>query len=134
LRRRTRSTWKASCPSGYHAAERTRDWLKVKSWRACSVVIGGVHFASDGRLKAVLVGTRDNGALKYEGRVELALGKLGKLRERMATLATRECPFAGAWRDDERRIWLRPEIAIEVRALPQRSGTLLRHATFVRAL
>jgi hypothetical protein len=34
----------------------------------------------------------------------------------------------------KRRVWLRPELRIEVRALPQPSGTMLRHATFVRAL
>jgi hypothetical protein len=58
----------------------TRDWLKVKCWRARSVVIGGVEFDADGRLEAVLVGTPHDGALRYQGRVELALGKMGEWR------------------------------------------------------
>jgi bifunctional non-homologous end joining protein LigD len=120
--------------SRYRAGERTRDWLKVKVWRLRSLVIGGVQFDHDGRLEAVLVGTPVAGALRYEGRVELALGKLGKLRERMATLGAHDCPFAGEWPASERRLWLRPELRIEVRALPQPSGSMLRHATFVRAL
>jgi bifunctional non-homologous end joining protein LigD len=117
--------------SRYHAGERTRDWLKVKSWRTRSVVIGGVQFDVDGRLEAVLIGTPDNGGLKYEGRVEL--GMLGKLRDRMASLGSQDCPFLGEWNASERRIWLRPEIRVEVRALPQRAGAVLRHATIVRS-
>jgi len=31
------------------------------------------------------------------------------------------------------RVWLRPQLTVEIRALPQRTGTHLRHATFVRA-
>jgi bifunctional non-homologous end joining protein LigD len=120
--------------SRYHAGERTRDWLKVKCWRTRSVVIGGVQFDVDGRLEAVLLGTPQNGALRYEGRVELALGKLGKIRKRIAMLGARDCPFLGEWSEHDRRIWLRPEISVEVRALPQRAGTLLRHATFLRSL
>jgi hypothetical protein len=88
----------------------------------------------DGRLEAVLVGSHENGALRYEGRVQLALGRLGTLRERMATLGAHKSRFLGDWPANDRRIWLRPEITVEVRALPQRPGSLLRHATFVRAL
>jgi bifunctional non-homologous end joining protein LigD len=120
--------------SAYHPRGRTRDWLKVKSWRTRALTIGGVQFDHDGRLEAVLVGTAANGALRYEGRIELALGNLGKLRERLAIIAAHDCPFHGEWRESDRRVWLRPELSVEIRALPQRAGTLLRHATFVRAL
>jgi bifunctional non-homologous end joining protein LigD len=111
----------------YRPGERTRDWLKVKSWRTRTLTIGGVQFNADGRLEAMLVGTPANGALRYEGRVELALGKLGKLRERMAILGAHECPFHGEWGENDRRVWLRPELTVEIRALPQRAGTRLRH-------
>jgi bifunctional non-homologous end joining protein LigD len=60
--------------SHYHAGERTRDWLKAKCWRTRAVTIGGVQFDHDGRLEAILAGSPQHGALRYEGRVELALG------------------------------------------------------------
>jgi hypothetical protein len=66
-----------------------------------------------------------------DDRAPAELGTFGKLRDRMASLGSRDCPFLGEWNMPDRRFWLRPEIRIEVRALPQRPGSLLRHATIV---
>jgi hypothetical protein len=49
--------------------------------------------------------------------------KLGTLRRPAATLGALNCPFLGEWPAvNDRRVWLRPEITVEVRAFPQRPG------------
>jgi bifunctional non-homologous end joining protein LigD len=115
--------------SAYHAGVRSRDWQKAKCWRRLTVLIGGVLFDSEGHIEGLLAGTPTDRGLRYEGLVEFGLGRVGDLRELILSLATTEPPFIGGWKPSPRRFWLRPESAIEIRALPRRPGRLLRHAT-----
>jgi bifunctional non-homologous end joining protein LigD len=118
----------------YYPGVRSRDWQKAKCWRTLSVVIGGVLFDADGHIEGLLAGTQTDGGLHYEGLVEFGLSRIGDLRQLILDLATTESPFIGEWKPSPRRFWLRPEVSIEIRALPRRPGRLLRHATIVRTL
>ena len=120
--------------SRYYAGTRTRDWLKVKAWRNYTFVVGGLQLNSKGRLEALLVGTQDGSSLRYEGRVEFGLNRLTEeMRPRFESLISKALPFEGEW-SSRKRTWLRPEMRIEVQALPKRDGHALRHATLQRVL
>jgi bifunctional non-homologous end joining protein LigD len=120
--------------SAYHAGVRSRDWQKAKCWRTLTAVIGGVLFDRDGHIEGLLAGTPTDDGLRYEGLVEFGLPRIGNLREMILDLATTESPFTGEWKPSPRRFWLRPEVAVEIRALPRRPGRPLRHATLQRRL
>lgn len=120
--------------SRYYAGQRTRDWRKVKAWRTYSFVVGGLQLNPKGRLEALLVGTEDGSSLRYEGRVEFGLSRLTEeMRPRFESLISKALPFSGEW-SSRNRTWLRPEMMIEVQALPKRNGHALRHATLQRVL
>ena len=91
----------------YRPGERTSDWLKIKCWRAYTVVVGGIEHGADGRVEALLVGTPEGDALRYAGRVELGLGRLGALLPELRGHAVTHSPFEGEWRT-RRRIWVAP--------------------------
>ena len=118
----------------YLPGVRSRDWQKAKCWRTLTVVIGGVAFDKGGHFEGLLAGTPTDGGLRYEGLVEFGLSRLGDLRQLCFELATTEQPFIGEWKPSDRRFWLRPEVGIEIRALPRRPGRFLRHATALVAL
>jgi len=118
--------------SAYHPGVRSRDWQKVKCWRALTVVVGGVVFDREGHIESLLAGTPVEGGLRFEGIVEFGLSRIDHLRELLVELATTESPFIGEWRPNQRRFWLRPDVTVEIRSLPRRPGRLLRHATAVR--
>src|SRR5262249_49964099 len=118
----------------HYAGVRSRDWQKAKCWRTLIVVVGGVVFDADGHIEGLLAGIPTDAGLHFEGLVEFGLGRIGELRQLILDLATADSPFIGEWKASRRRFWLRPEVPVEIRALPRRSGRLLRHATAVRAM
>lgn len=112
--------------SRYYAGERTRHWLKTKCWRSYRYFVGGIERNEAGRIASLLVGSRSNGVLRYEGRVEFGLHRLG---ERLRGVRERDTsPFAA---DPRRRnvTWIAPVVEIDIRALPRVAGASLRHAT-----
>jgi hypothetical protein len=71
---------------------------------------------------------------QFEGLVEFALGRIGDLRHFLLERTTNASPFVGDWRPSERRFWLRPDVTIQIRALPRRPNRYLRHATVLHVL
>jgi hypothetical protein len=65
---------------------------------------------------------------------EFGLARVPNLGQLLVERTTRESPFIGEWKAGERRFWLRPDVTIEIRALPRRQDRLLRHATVLRIL
>jgi bifunctional non-homologous end joining protein LigD len=116
----------------YYPGVRSRGWQKSKCWRTQTVVVGGVQFDSDGHLEGLLVGTSAEGGLRFEGLAEFGLTRIPNLGQLLIERTTTESPFLGEWRRSDRRFWVRPELRIEIRALPRRPGRLLRHATVLR--
>ena len=118
------------CASRYRPGERSRDWRKIKVWRRETVTLGGLEWDAEGRLAALLVGTPHGRELRYDGRVEFGLGRLNLLGEGLVKLVADRAPFAGEWKGSHRQ-WLRPEVQVEIQALPRRDGETLRHATLI---
>jgi bifunctional non-homologous end joining protein LigD len=111
--------------SHYRAGERTRDWLKLKCWRTYNLFVGGIERDDDGRLTALLVGSPDGNQLRYEGRVEFGLRRVRAAwidGPGAAVSPFRNGPSA------RNRVWMDPNLAITVRALPRAAGEPLRHA------
>jgi bifunctional non-homologous end joining protein LigD len=120
--------------SAYYAGVRSRDWQKAKCWRTLTVTVGGVLFDREGHIEGLLAGTPTDDGLRFEGLVEFALARIAGLRELILELATAESPFVGEWNPSVRTFWLRPEVEIEIRALPRRPWRPLRHATVLHVL
>jgi bifunctional non-homologous end joining protein LigD len=120
--------------SAYYPGVRSRDWQKAKCWRTLTVTVGGVLFDAEGHIEGLLAGTPTDDGLRFDGLVEFGLGRVGDLRKLILDLATTDPPFIGEWKASARRFWLRPEVQIEIRALPRRPGRMLRHGTVLRIL
>ena len=105
--------------SRYRAGGRTRDWLKVKCWRTYELVIGGIERDDDGRVEALLVGSPDGDALRYEGRVEFGLHRArihGATGQEIAQSPFKNGP--SPWR----RTWLDPKLGITVERFRARAA------------
>jgi bifunctional non-homologous end joining protein LigD len=117
--------------SRYHPGQRTRDWLKVKCWRQYRLVIGGIERDDEGRLAALLVGSRDGDRLRYEGRVEFGLHRLNRVRAAwLDARGAADSPFRDG-PSASGRMWLDANVPITVRALPRAAGEPLRHAVAI---
>ena len=89
-------------------------------------VLGGVARDDTGRLEALLVGSpHPAGGLRYEGRVGFGLSRRREWWPQVETATANRFVDVGP---DRRREWVRPTIAISVRALARPDGGLLRHA------
>jgi bifunctional non-homologous end joining protein LigD len=117
--------------SRYHAGRRTRDWLKVKCWRQYRLMVGGLERDDNGHLSALLVGSPDGDRLRYEGRVEFGLHRVRGMW--LDGKGASESPFRDG-PSARGRVWLDPNVAITVRALPRATGERLRHAVLMGSL
>jgi len=95
--------------SGYYPGVRSREWQKVKCCRTLTVTIGGVQFDGDGHIEGLLVGTPTPDGLRFEGRAEFGLSRVGDLRQLLLERTTSASPFIGEWRSEPLRVdpsWL----------------------------
>jgi len=89
---------RVDCP--YTPGRRSSAWIKVKNVRRADVVIGGWlpgEGNRSGRIGALLVGYREDGALHYAGRVGTGFdqAELERLHGLLAPLARSASPFEG---------------------------------------
>ncbi|MGW0042103.1 non-homologous end-joining DNA ligase [Rhodococcus sp. NPDC003348] len=113
---------------------RSSNWLKIKHFRSCEVVIGGWQPGEGGRARGIgslLLGIPDGvGGLRYVGKVGSGLtgAILAELEEAAAALATDEAPFGAIPAPDARSAhWMRPELVAEVRFSEVTGDGRLRH-------
>lgn len=111
---------------------RSRDWIKIKLGRSDDFVIGGwiPQAAATPSVKAVLVGERAGGALRFVGAVGsgFAHAERRALAPALARIETPDSPFTApgpAGRGAAR--WVRPQLACEVRYLERGRDGGLRH-------
>lgn len=115
---------------------RSTDWLKFKCVRRQELVIGGFTDPQGSRtgFGALLLGHYDDGELRYAGKVGTGFDEamLEHLSQRLASIQTREAPFAEAARLNERSIhWVKPELVGEVEFTEWTSDGRLRHPSFL---
>ncbi|CAN5211612.1 DNA ligase D [soil metagenome] len=122
--------------SRYHG-KRTRDWLKVKCGNRQEFVIGGFTEPAGSRIGfgALLVGVRENGRLRYCGRVGTGFTDrlLHDLHSRLAKLERKTPPFAQPPSGPGARgvTWVNPELVGEVSFTEWTDDGHLRHPAFL---
>ena len=122
--------------SHYESGKRSGAWLKVKATHSAEFVIGGYTTGKGSRapLGAILVGTWDEGKLRYASHVgsgfdtqtiSLVQGKLDALRA-----AT--CPFSEKPPVNAPTQWVKPELVAEVKFQNWTDDGSLRAPVFLR--
>ncbi len=121
--------------SPYRPGRRSRDWLKIKNSRRQEVVIGG-WTPGKGRLRAsfgaLLVGTYDEGRLKYAGKVGTGFDQAARdeLHDELDRLHTDESPFSGR-QPQKDSVFVEPALVCEVEFAQWTTSGTLRHPSFL---
>ncbi|HKU18611.1 MAG TPA: DNA ligase D [Candidatus Saccharimonadales bacterium] len=104
--------------STYHEADRSTDWLKVKTSERQEVVIGGYTEPRGSRtyLGSLLVGVYQNGQLHYVGHSGggIADDQRKQLHRQLSRLERRTPPFATEPKPNAPVHWVRPELVCEM--------------------
>lgn len=122
--------------SVYEPGVRSRYWIKIRNVRAVDVIVGG-WLPGQGRLTglpgALLVGQRQEGRLRYVGRVGTGWTEAERaaLADLLRAVETRVCPF-----DRDPRVpgarWVLPRLVGEVRYSTRTRAGLLRQPSWLR--
>lgn len=115
---------------------RSKDWLKVKCLQEQELVIVGFTDPAGARggFGALVLGVREDGRLRYAGRVGTGFtaASLKELRARLGTLAAARCPLAAPPPGPAARgvHWVKPVLVAEVAFTGWTSDGALRHPSF----
>jgi bifunctional non-homologous end joining protein LigD len=121
------------CP--YEPGRRSGAWRKVKNVRREELVIGG-WFPGEGRRRerigALLVGVREDGGLRYAGRVGTGFtdAELERLGERLRPLERADSPFDAGPRPPRGAIFVDPELAAEIEFVEWTRDGILRAPSY----
>ncbi|MBU4527930.1 MAG: DNA ligase D [Hoeflea sp.] len=123
-----------SCDSSY-TGTRSGSWLKIKTGLRQEFVVGGFSPSSArGRpFASLLVGSRENGVLRYRGRVGGGLGErdLETLTGLMQSRTRKTSPFDAVPAEIARSAkWVTPELVIEVDYAELTDQGSIRHGVF----
>jgi bifunctional non-homologous end joining protein LigD len=114
---------------------RSRDWLKVKCIRRQEFVIGGwTPSTRRGTFASLLLGTKEDGALVYRGRVGtgFTVAEAEALQRQLDARARKTSPFADVPAGIARAArWVRPTLVGEVAFTEFTADGLLRHPSFI---
>jgi bifunctional non-homologous end joining protein LigD len=118
-----------------YRGRRTTSWLKIKCTKRQEFVIGGFT-PSDKRgreFASLLIGTFENGELKYRGRVGSGFSgtHLEDLFKRMKSLQQKDSPFVTTPKSVSRNVrWVRPDLIAEIDFNELTDGGHVRHGVF----
>lgn len=123
-----------ACDSVY-AGSRSGSWLKIKTKLRQEFIVGGYSPSSaKGRpFASLLVGSRENGVLRYRGRVGGGLGErdLDRLSSLMGTRTRQTNPFDAVPAEVSRSAhWVNPDLVIEVDYAELTDQGSIRHGIF----
>ncbi|RJF85544.1 DNA ligase D [Sphingomonas cavernae] len=114
---------------------RSHNWLKVKcTWRQEFVILGWTPSGASGRsLRSLLLGTRDDGKLRYAGKVgtgfnarntEELMRKLKRIERKTAPVEAPRAATRGAH-------WVSPALVAEIAFAEFTAEGVVRHASFI---
>lgn len=115
---------------------RSTDWLKVKCLQQQELVIAGFTEPSGARggLGALALAVRENGKLRYAGKVGTGFtaASLKELRARLEPLGRKTCPLAAPPSGPDARgvRWVEPVLVAQVAFTGWTRDGLLRHPSF----
>jgi bifunctional non-homologous end joining protein LigD len=122
--------------STYEAGKRSRSWLKIKSRLTQEGVIAGFTEPKGGRhhFGTLVLGVFQEGKLVYIG---LSGGgfraqELQEIREKLAPLIQKECPFDVEPETGSPTSWIKPELVCEVGLTGWTREGVMRHPVFLR--
>ncbi|MET0413907.1 MAG: DNA ligase D, partial [Polyangiaceae bacterium] len=124
---------RASSP---YVSGRGRAWLKVKCLSRQEFVVGGFSEPSGSRshLGALLLGVREEGELRYAGKVGTGFtqASLAELARQLTPLERDDAPFVNPPRGADGRgvHWVEPRLVAEVSFTERTADGMIRHASF----
>lgn len=114
---------------------RTHSWLKVKCRRAQEFVVGGFTKPKGSRegFGALLVGSHEDGVLRYAGRVGSGFSdaQLSALHSLLTQTVTDTAPFGDDFPGVDGATWVIPTLVVQVAFAEWTSGGLLRQPSFI---
>ena len=118
-----------------YTGARSGAWLKIKAKRRQEFIVGGWSPSkARGRpFASLLVGSRENGDLRYRGRVGGGLGEddLDMLWGKLKTRVRKTSPFSDAPSEVARSArWVTPDLIIEVEYAELTDQDVIRHGVF----
>jgi bifunctional non-homologous end joining protein LigD len=121
--------------SRYRPGLRGGEWLKTKCKNRQEFVIGGYTDPAGARpgLGALLLGVREDGGLRYAGRVGTGFDEksLAALAARLHGMQTHDPPFtAGLGKAGKNSHWVRPALVAEVEFTEWTKDGAVRHPSF----
>jgi bifunctional non-homologous end joining protein LigD len=120
--------------SAKYRSGRHSSWRKIKCITRQEFVIGGWSPSSSrGRpFSSLLMGTFEDGQLRYRGRVGSGLGarEFEVLVPKLAELASNTCPFSKVPASMRNAHWLRPELVAEVKYAELTADGHIRHGVY----
>ena len=118
-----------------YRGRRTKCWLKVKcTLRQEFVIVGWSESDKKGRgFRALLLGTRDGGELRYAGKVGTGFSNEVQhdLRARLDKLAADKAPVAVPRADARGAHWVKPRLVAEIAFAEFTADGVVRHASFL---
>jgi len=118
-----------------YRGRRTKCWLKVKcTLRQEFVIVGWSESDKKGRgFRALLLGTRDGGELRYAGKVGTGFSNelQHSLRARLDSLASDKAAVAVPRADARGAHWVKPELVAEIAFAEFTADGVVRHASFL---
>ena len=121
----------------YEPGKRVRTWLKAKASLTEQFLIGGyVESPRTQSLQGIIVGKVEGKRLMYKGSVGTGMGKQlrADLLVGLATLKTGNSPFEEELELEGTPVWIRPEMAAEVRFTQWTHSGYMREPVFVRLI
>jgi bifunctional non-homologous end joining protein LigD len=120
----------------YETGRRSRQWLKVKTRLTQEGVIGGFTEPGGGRnyFGALVLGVFEGDELVAIGNVGggFTEKKLKDIREQLAPLVQKECPFTVKPETNARVTWVKPQLVCEVSLSGWTEDGVMRQPVFLR--